>query len=254
MSKWPSAARSSAELGENFRTRFDIVPAFTDALRDEAYRLRHAVYCKDLGFEPLQPNARETDRYDAHSTPILVRHVPTAEFVACARLVRPRLEAPDEPLPFEITCGNVLDAALLRSQPLARDKVAEVSRLAVISKFRRRKGEARTEVGLTENDFDGGRFPYILIGLYLGVVAIGRLQGVERLYLLSEPRLAGHFARLGVEIVQIGGPVEHRGIRIPSMISVPRLVEGLNRYVRPLYDVILAQVSTAQPVEALDHT
>jgi N-acyl amino acid synthase of PEP-CTERM/exosortase system len=245
MSNWPSAQHSAAELGESFRTRFDIVPALTEALRDEAYRLRHAVYCQDLGYEPVQPNGRETDRYDQHSTPILVRHVPTAEYVACARLVHPRPDAPDEPLPFELTCGHVLDARLLGTQPLARQKVAEVSRLAVISKFRRRKGEARAPIGLGEKDFEGGRFPYILIGLYLGVVALGSLQGVERLYLLSEPRLASHFSKLGVEIMQIGGAVEHRGLRIPSMISVPRLVAGLNRYVRPLYDVVHGQLSRA---------
>jgi N-acyl amino acid synthase of PEP-CTERM/exosortase system len=254
MSKWPSAQPSSAGLSENFRTRFDIVPAFDETLRDAAYRLRHAVYCEDLGFEPLQADRRETDRYDEHSTPILVRHVPTAEFVACARLVRPRPDAPQEPLPFELTCRSVLDARLLEMQPLARDKVAEVSRLAVISKFRRRKGEARAPVGIGEQDFDGGRFPYILIGLYLGVVAVGQQQGVERLYLLSEPRLADHFARLGVNIVQIGGPVEHRGTRIPSMISVPHLVDGLNRYVKPLYEVILAQVAAARESQALNQT
>jgi hypothetical protein len=45
--------------------------------------------------------------------------------------------------------------------------------------------------------------------------------------------------------MQIGGAVEHRGLRIPSMISVPRLVAGLNRYVRPLYDVVHGQLSRA---------
>lgn len=251
MSSLPSVQQSQSPLGENFRTRFEVVPGLTEALRDAAYRLRHAVYCQDLGFEPLQPDGREVDRYDAQSTPLLVRHVPTAEFVACARLVRADPGAPDAPLPFELTCRDVLDTALLHAQPMPRQRIAEVSRLAVISKFRRRKGESRTPVGLSDGDFEAGRFPYILIGLYLGVVALGALQGVERLYLLSEPRLASHFSRLGVQIVQIGGPVEHRGLRIPSMISVPGLVAGLNRYVRPLYEVIHGQlagaVDAAQP-------
>jgi hypothetical protein len=58
MTNWPSAQQPSAGLGGSFRTRLDVVPAFTDALRDKAYRLRHAVSSQDLGFEPLQPDGR----------------------------------------------------------------------------------------------------------------------------------------------------------------------------------------------------
>jgi N-acyl amino acid synthase of PEP-CTERM/exosortase system len=51
-------------LGETFRTRFEVAQALTDKLKDQAYRLRHRVYCEDLGFEPQRPDGRETDQFD----------------------------------------------------------------------------------------------------------------------------------------------------------------------------------------------
>lgn len=232
-------------MGDKFRTRFEVVPALTEQLKEQSYRLRHQVYCEDLGFEPRRADGRETDSFDSHATAILVRHVVTRQFIGCARLIHPHPDAPDDPLPFELTCRGTLDRALLNAQPLPRSQIAEVSRLAVVSTFRRRKGEAVVPAALSDADFEGGRFPYLLIGLYLGVAALGQLQGVERLFLLSEPRLAQHFARLGVDIVQIGGPIDHRGTRIPSMMSVSRLVARLNTHVKPLYLAVQDQMRSA---------
>ena len=39
-------------LGNAFKQHFEIVPAFSDALKEEVYRVRHQVYCEDLKFEP----------------------------------------------------------------------------------------------------------------------------------------------------------------------------------------------------------
>ena len=60
----------------------------------------------------------------------------------------------------------------------------------------------------------------------------------SRWAVLTEPRLANHFARLGVKIRQIGGPVEHRDERVPSMMSVTSIEANLPGPVRPLYDTI----------------
>ena len=62
--------------------------------------------------------------------------------------------------------------------------------------------------------------------------------GLETLFVLTEPHLANHFARLGVKIRQIGGAVEHRGELVPSLMSVTAIQANLPRPVRPLYEVI----------------
>jgi N-acyl amino acid synthase of PEP-CTERM/exosortase system len=115
----------------------------------------------------------------------------------------------------------------------------------VISKYRRRKGEARRPAGISDSDFgtpDRPRFPYITVGLYLGMIAQARRQGVERLLLLTEVRLASHLSRLGVRVQRIGGAVEHRGSRVPSMIMVDEVIAGFGTFVRPLYEVIADEI------------
>jgi len=88
------------------------------------------------------------------------------------------------------------------------------------------------------------RFPYLQVGLYLGAIALAKRLGIETLFVLTEPRLANHFARLGVKIRQIGGPVEHRGERVPSMMSVTAIEANLPRPVRPLYEMISDTIRT----------
>ena len=144
---------------------------------------------------------------------------------------------------------DVLDRDLADPGEMPRLSMCEVSRLAVLKGFRRRKGEEAVAASVSDEDFapHGGedRFPFIPISLYLGVVAIARHLDIEHLFILTEPRLARHFARIGFPIRTIGGPVEHHGVRVPSLLSSSQLVQGLRPMMRPLYDVIQRSVENA---------
>jgi hypothetical protein len=48
----------------------------------------------------------------------------------------------------------------------------------------------------------------------------------------------------------IGEPIEHRGSRYPSMMSVEEIIDGLSFFVRPLFEVIAEQMETAYRVAA----
>ena len=64
----------------------------------------------------------------------------------------------------------------------------------------------------------------------------------RHLKLLTEARLADHFAKLGVRITQIGGPLEHRGVRVPSMMDVNEVIAGLRFFVKPIWRVVVAEI------------
>jgi len=236
------------DLREGFRSRFEVMPAVSETLVEEAFRVRHRVYCEELGFDAIRPDALERDQYDDHAIHLLLRKAGRGDPVGCARLVRTNPIDPAAPLPFEKFCAASLDRSIVDPARLTRSTVAEVSRLAVIREFRRRKGEARQPAPLSEGDFgtaDHPRFPYILVSLYLGIVAIAGIHGIESLFMLTEPRLAAHFAKLGVAVRQIGSPIEHRGLHIPSMMSVSGIVSGLNEYCRPLYLEVMEDIAGA---------
>jgi N-acyl amino acid synthase of PEP-CTERM/exosortase system len=232
-------------LSQGFRKYFDISAAVDERLQNEAYGVRHRVYCEELGFEPVRADGRERDEYDARSSHVLIRSVKYDRYAGCARVVRVDPDDPLSRLPVERTCEHTIERGIVDPARLPRGRIGEISRLAVTAEFRRRKGEQTTPMAISQADFGAAqmpRFPYLQVGLYLGAIALAKRLGIETLFVLTEPRLANHFARLGVKIRQIGGPVEHRGERIPSMMSVAAVEANLPRPVRPLYETITAAI------------
>lgn len=234
-------------LGAGFQRYFSIEAGASASVRDEVFRVRHEVYCEELKFEPERPDRRETDAYDPQSAHCLLRSS-RAPFspVGCTRLILANPDDPDAPLPFESACAHTIDRAIIDPAKLDRKRIGEVSRLAVRSSYRRRRGEKKVAVAINDDDYSDSaeqpRFPYIPIALYLGAVALAERNGVDNLFVLTEPRLAAHFGKLGVEIRQIGGPVEHRGTRVPSVMNVPAIIKGLRFMVKPIWRVVREQI------------
>lgn len=234
------------DLGKGFQQHFRIDEARDAPLQDLVFRIRHDVYCVDLGFEPIRPDGRETDAFDSQSQYCLLRTVALPHHpIGCTRVVRPSPHDPSALLPFERTCTQAIDRSIIDPAKMDRTTIAEISRLAVRSAYRRRKGEKSVEPAPSEEYFHARgmpRFPYIPLSLYMGSIAIAREAGVSTLFMLTEHRLAAHFTRLGVQMHQIGSPVEHRGIRIPSMIDVEQVVRSMHRMIRPLWNIVNEQV------------
>jgi N-acyl amino acid synthase of PEP-CTERM/exosortase system len=245
---------TNSQSNERFGKFFRVSPALDDSARDEVYFIRHEVYARELGFEPMQPTARETDRYDRHSMHCVVRTSDeSARPVGCARIVLPDPSNPNAPLPFETICKESLDRSIVDPAALPRHRIAEVSRLAVMGEFRRRKGENVKAVTMSAADSAGhpmARFPNIPVSLYFGAVAMAQRQGVEYLFTLTEPRLAKHFARGGVNIQSIGAPIEHRGLRVPSMMRVSDMYAGLRAMVKPIWNEVHAHIEAAHFMHA----
>jgi len=233
-------------LGNAFKQYFEVVPALTDTLRDEVYHIRHQVYCEELAFEPQRPDKRESDEYDTHSLHLLIRSVQSGDFIGCTRIVRPKPEDPHYPLPFERTCSATLDRSIVDPATLPRHTIAEISRLAVVARYRQRKSDSKSPVSISDKDFgtpEQPRFPYIPMGLYFGSVELARLNGITTLFVLTEQRLASHFRKLGVNIKTIGAAVEHRGQRIPSMMQTNSIFDDLWKALQPLYRTIAKDVA-----------
>ncbi|MGC3961863.1 MAG: PEP-CTERM/exosortase system-associated acyltransferase [Rhodocyclaceae bacterium] len=245
----PENSPQGSRLGEGFASRFEIVPALTEETRDEVYFIRHDVYCRELGFEPIRPDSRESDQYDKQAVHCLMRTTASSghRLVGCARVVLTAPEDRNRPLPFELTCRNTLWRDTIDPEHLQRDRIAEVSRLAIMHDFRRRRGEESQGVSLKASDFGSTshpRFPFIPVGLYLGAVAMADRYGIEYIFTLTEPRLAQHFGRLGVNIAPVGGPVEHRGIRIPSVMHVPEIIQHIRPSIQPMWQAVTQQIET----------
>ena len=63
-----SAANDSLDRGVFLREEGFVVKDFTDEEeKAQAYRLRHKVFCEELGWVPRSGRMMEVDRYDRHA-------------------------------------------------------------------------------------------------------------------------------------------------------------------------------------------
>lgn len=77
-------------------------------------------------------------------------------------------------------------------------------------------------------------FPKNSFSLYSGAVAMAQCQSLKYLFTLTEARLAQHLANAGITVHAVGSPIEHRGMRVPSMMLVsegyPNLLAPVPRF------------------------
>ena len=232
-------------LKENFAKYFAVEAAVDEAMKHEVYRVRHEVYCQELGYEATNPDHEETDGFDAHSLQIALRAQASGRIVGCVRLVQTDPEDVTKPLPFEHLCETAIDRSIIDPACIDRRRMVEISRLAVLSDYRKRKGDSGGPIAISEEDMgtrDQPRFPYIPVGLYLGLLAAAELHDIEHLFTLTEARLARHLSALGFRIHLIGQAVEHRGKRVPSVIYRKELMAHLPPFMHPLYDQLLEEM------------
>lgn len=235
------------QLHKHFQTYFQVVPAVNDELVREAQRIRHQVYCEELGWEPTRDDGLEKDEYDAHSLHCLLRSLSRDKYIGCIRLVLPKQSENGLCLPFQLTCGDGLENGHPDPVAMQQCAVAEVSRLAITADYRRRRHEKGQPASFGDQSpakDERRRFPYIPVGLYLGMLHMAVRQDIKNLYFLTEPILAKHFSRLGGKLKPVGQGVEHRGVRVPYVMDVHEVLSEAKFVLRPLIRTIRKEVNT----------
>lgn len=239
-----SNPQSTTAVSSAFHEYFLPMLANTPEQRAQAFRIRHEVYCREFGFERPEehPDGMETDSYDAQSIHCLLVHQPSTKAAGCVRLVLPDPENPDAPLPFEKHCIDSLDRSITEPLLANRAAIGEISRLAVISEFRRRRNEDRTPAGDPDaagfSLIEQRQFPFIAVGLYLSAASTGMLSGLEGVFAMMEPRLARHLSRYGIRFMQVGQVTDYHGPRAPFYITRDDLLHGLKPEISALLDTI----------------
>ena len=140
---------STMDLVTPYHEYFQLVPAETEALKQEVYRIRYDVYCSELGWEDADKhrNGLETDEYDRWSKHCLLLHKPSNSFAGCVRLVRAAPDTSHPGIPLQEHCQEALDPDVLDIDRLPRNTFGEISRLAIRPEFRRRPGEKENPSG-----------------------------------------------------------------------------------------------------------
>ena len=229
-------------MTESFFEYFDICYAGNQIQRDHVGRIRYRVYCEEFGYEPGEsfPDGIERDDFDQQSLHCLVTHKTTDTPAGCVRAV---LTRGDDPLPFEKFCSNSLDAEFFEHNPMPRESICEISRLAVDGFFRRRAGEKATRYGGGVNIADLSKreqrtFPLIAIACYLGAIAAGAGAGCTRAFAMMEPFLPRLLQHSGIKAAKVGQEIDYHGLRAPYYMTLEENMDSMIPELREFYDEI----------------
>ncbi len=245
-----AATDKRIDLRTKFYEYFELVPAVTEALKREVYKLRFQVYCIETGFERQEDCEvfsedghevyLEVDAYDRRSDHYLVRHRRTGLCAATVRLVLPDQEDPFLPYPIEEHC--VLEEPV--TDPGIRRHLAEISRFAVSKEFKRRQDEAGTLTGIGSQPEvyfapdERRMLPHITVGLFAAIVRMTRAHGITHWYAVMEPALLRLLRLFGIRFLPIGPDVDYHGLRRPCLAEVDRVLPMIRKVNPPVWELI----------------
>jgi N-acyl amino acid synthase of PEP-CTERM/exosortase system len=214
---------------------------------DGIERLRYEVYCLECGFlDPAErPDGREHDEYDGSSIH-LAGFSSEDEIIASLRLVR------DSSLGFPLEAHS--KDLYPEFQDLPRDRTAEISRLVVAKRYRRRSNDGRygTEVGReaamgvrTESHSSRPRsqYPLILFGLFGLMFEESIDTGLEYWLAAMEPSLARFLRSFGFVFTPIGPTIDYFGSVVPYSARIQDVLESVSARRSDVLGVLLGKDS-----------
>lgn len=232
-----------------FQRDFQIKRAQSPAEQLQCFRLRHQVYCEELGFEPTNPLAIEQDHYDSRASHYLLQHRQSDSLAGTMRMVYCR--RPDESLPFTRYFQAGFCNPALEPAAFAHDNICELSRLALASDFRRQPqahNPALNQLNPLQVKQSQSHYRYLAAGLYLAALEQACNEGIGHAYALVAPALARMLNRVGFQFQQISHAVELNGSRAAYYLDVNSSLHTLcddYKLLRQVLAAQLAQVSVA---------
>lgn len=230
-------------MASNFNKHFEIKFANTQELKNKVFKIRYNVYCSELGWEPENNKGIETDKYDESALHCLLVHKRTGDLAGCVRLIVPKKDTPDFKLPFENIVLSQKHSDNIGSQKLEERSFCEVSRLAVLNKFRRTEksiplplNEAPVTTIYTEEERNN--FPNIAMGLYLAALSLAEINNHAAVFVMMEPRLNRRLQHFGFPFKQVSSVIDFHGKRAMFMLEKAHLTSQLTPEIMSLYRVI----------------
>ncbi|WP_340121684.1 PEP-CTERM/exosortase system-associated acyltransferase [Methylobacter svalbardensis] len=215
-----------------FNEYFEMVPAISDELKHEVYKLRYQVFCieNEVFNSEHYPDDLEFDDYDRRSVHYLIRHRKSGEYAATTRLILPAANNPEKLFPLELHC-EIDNFAVL--QPINRKHLGEVSRFGVSKAFKKRKNEAHTLAVIASDQQDHftlaerRTFSYIALALMACHIKACYENDIHYLYAGAELSLLRFVSALGIHFTRIGPLADFHGKRWPSVIKITDLLDGV---------------------------
>lgn len=220
-----SFSTGNSKLSDAYRRWFEVIPANTPELREEAYRLRYQVYCCEHHFETLDehPHKLEADAFDDRSIHSLVVDKANGMPTGTVRLILPDPDSPESSFPIQHICGDPLS---VHCSPF---KAAEISRFSISKKMR--------NVALADCPKDMKCL--VALGLMQAIVQMSTAHDITDWFAVMEPSLLRLLCRFGIYFTPIGPMVEYHGMRQPCHADSETLLDRVRKEHFSLWEFLM---------------
>jgi N-acyl amino acid synthase of PEP-CTERM/exosortase system len=192
------------------------------------YGIRYQVYCLETGYEDSShyPDRMEYDAFDKDAVHFIAKPKEKTEWIAALRLViRPFSELPMNQFAkvnFDLVADDVK-----RDITSGQIACAEVSRLCVVSQYRRRVHERTVPFQVSYNPYqeppptnntdpaERRKAPWLMLGLINAARDYSEKHNIRYWFFMVADSLARITEGLGFTLQIVGPECEHRGIRRP---------------------------------------
>ncbi|MGI5309121.1 PEP-CTERM/exosortase system-associated acyltransferase [Rheinheimera sp. WS51] len=217
--------------------------ATTAAEKQDTFRLRHAVYCEELQFEPISDSGLEQDEFDKRSIHCFIKQLSSNSVAGTVRLITAKNA--DDNLPIELYCNNT--AGNLSPKYFDHREICEISRLAVPANLRRRiiaKNTNSTPLNTLLEKLETDCYSSIAVALYLIATLISVKAGKHHAYVMIEPALARILRRVGIHFEKIGDCINFNGKRAPYYLDMRTVTTTLKPDYLTLHYLLAKQLGT----------
>ena len=211
-----------------------------DKILPEIFGLRYQVYVNEWGFETPDdhPKGLEYDEFDDYSVHIYARSNDDSPVIGTVRMIL------NSPLGFPVE--RYFDIKELPAS-IDRDKISEISRLAVSKEFRRREidlkifGAKQSDAKQIPHYIDNGQDfrrhceHELIRGLYITLYRDSKLRGLTHWYAVMAKGLFIILKRWKINFEQIGPAKDYHGIRAPYLVNIEDFERSLEKGNPALY-------------------
>jgi N-acyl amino acid synthase of PEP-CTERM/exosortase system len=197
---------------------------------EDVFRLRYKVYCDEWKFERPEdhPGGLEFDGLDAHSVHFAAFRKGTTDLIGTIRIIR------NSEMGFPIERHFTIEKDL---SSIDKDKIGEISRLAVSKDFRRRAtdrliyngGNIRTRDHLKSIEERRKNENEIVLGLYTTMYLESAANGLTHWYAVMARGLYILLKRVGIVFTPIGPEKDYHGMRRPYIGNIASIVKSFSR-------------------------
>jgi N-acyl amino acid synthase of PEP-CTERM/exosortase system len=234
------------QLVSTFERYFTLDLAQHEDKKTQVYRIRKEVFIDEMRCHLHQENRQEQDEFDTQSLHCLLTHNQSGLSAGCVRLVMPDQLNTGGQFPFQSHRQHTLVPDFFESKVFDPEDCCEVSRLAVLPRFRQRKGEREHVSGIApfidrSLELSLRSFPLIAVSLYYAAISLFLSSRQGHLYIVVEPRLKRHLARFGLEFEPVSEVFEYYGRRAvyaADRAAIQANIDALNSEMAALYESV----------------